>query len=59
VYEIHLAVLENPNKYQIMKALTLSGFGSSDVLEYREVNDPILKDEEVLVKNESYWVEFC
>jgi NADPH2:quinone reductase len=42
-----------------MKALTLSNFGSSDVLEYREINDPILKDEEVLVEMKAIGLNFA
>ena len=42
-----------------MKALTLSTFGSSDVLEYQEVDDPILKDNEILVEMKAIGLNFA
>ena len=33
-----------------MKALTFSSFGKPDVLEYIEVNEPVLKQDEILVQ---------
>ncbi len=42
-----------------MKALTLSNFGSSDVLEYKEVNDPVLKDGEILVEMKAIGLNFA
>jgi NADPH2:quinone reductase len=42
-----------------MKALTLSTFGSSDVLEYQEISDPILKDGEILVEMKAIGLNFA
>ena len=42
-----------------MKALTLSSFGSSDVLEYQEVNDPILQGNEILVEMKAIGLNFA
>ena len=42
-----------------MKALTLSAFGSSDVLEYREVSDPVLKEGEILVEMKAIGLNFA
>ena len=42
-----------------MKALTLSSFGSSDVLEYKEVNNPILKEGEVLIEMKAIGLNFA
>ncbi|NSL85741.1 quinone oxidoreductase [Chitinophaga sp. Mgbs1] len=42
-----------------MKALTLSAFGSSDVLEYKEVNAPQLKAGEVLVEMKAIGLNFA
>ena len=42
-----------------MKALTLSAFGNSDVLEYQEVNDPVLKGNELLVEMKSIGLNFA
>src|SRR6267154_3184448 len=42
-----------------MKALTLSTFGNSDVLEYREINDPILKEGEVLIEMKAIGLNFA
>jgi len=42
-----------------MKALTLSEFGSSDVLEYKEISDPVLKDGEILVEMKAIGLNFA
>lgn len=42
-----------------MKALTLSSFGSSDVLEYREVGDPVLRGNEILVEMKAIGLNFA
>ena len=42
-----------------MKALTLSTFGSSDVLEYKEINAPELKDGEILVEMKAIGLNFA
>lgn len=42
-----------------MYALTFSAFGSSDVLEYKKVNDPILKPDEIMVKMKSIGLNFA
>jgi NADPH:quinone reductase len=42
-----------------MKALTLSSFGSSEVLEYKEVSDPILQGNEILVQMKSIGLNFA
>ncbi|WP_158994600.1 quinone oxidoreductase [Mucilaginibacter sp. L196] len=42
-----------------MKALTLSTPGKSDVLEYKDVADPILKSDEILVKMEAIGLNFA
>ena len=42
-----------------MKALTLSSFGSSDVLEYKEVNDPVLQGNEILVEMKVIGLNFA
>ncbi|TKC12305.1 quinone oxidoreductase [Pedobacter polaris] len=42
-----------------MKALTLSSFGSSDVLTYQEVNDPILQRNEILVEMKTIGLNFA
>lgn len=42
-----------------MKALTLSSFGASDVLEYKEVNNPVLKSNEILVEMKSIGLNFA
>jgi NADPH2:quinone reductase len=42
-----------------MKALTLSAFGSSDVLEYQEVNDPVLQSNEILVEMKAIGLNFA
>ncbi|WP_316846351.1 quinone oxidoreductase [Pedobacter psychrodurus] len=42
-----------------MKALTLSTFGSSDVLEYQEIPDPILKEGELLVEMKAIGLNFA
>ncbi len=42
-----------------MKALTLSTFGSSEVLEYREINNPVLKEGEVLIEMKAVGLNFC
>lgn len=42
-----------------MKALTFSSFGSSDVLESQEVNDPVLQDNEILIKMETIGLNFA
>ena len=42
-----------------MKALTLSSFGSSDVLEYKEVNDPVLNGNEILVEMKAIGLNFA
>jgi NADPH2:quinone reductase len=42
-----------------MKALTLSVFGSSDVLEYKEISDPQLKVGEILVEMKSIGLNFA
>ena len=43
----------------IMKALTLSAFGSSDVLEYKEISAPVLKEEEILVEMKAIGLNFA
>jgi len=42
-----------------MKALTLSSFGSSDVLEYKEVSDPVLDENEILVEMKAIGLNFA
>lgn len=42
-----------------MKALTLSSFGSSDVLEYREVHDPVLQSSDILVEMKAIGLNFA
>src|SRR5580692_8963283 len=42
-----------------MKALTLSAFGSSDVLEYKEISAPELKDGEILVEMKAIGLNFA
>ncbi|MXV50582.1 zinc-binding dehydrogenase [Pedobacter sp. HMF7647] len=42
-----------------MKALTFSEFGESDVLNYRDVSNPVLKPGEVLVKMEAIGLNFA
>ena len=42
-----------------MKALTLSSFGGSDVLEYREINDPVLQADELLVEMKTIGLNFA
>ena len=42
-----------------MKALTLSEFGPSDVLEYKEVNDPVLKEGEILLQMKAIGLNFA
>lgn len=43
----------------MMKALTLSTFGGSDVLEYQEVADPVLKRGELLVQMKAIGLNFA
>jgi NADPH2:quinone reductase len=42
-----------------MKALTFSAFGSSDVLEYKEINAPELKEGEILVEMKAIGLNFA
>lgn len=42
-----------------MKALTFSSFGTSDVLEYQEVADPVLRPGELLVEMRSIGLNFA
>src|SRR5580692_10864179 len=42
-----------------MKALTLSTFGSSDVLEYKEISAPELKHGEILVEMKAIGLNFA
>jgi NADPH2:quinone reductase len=42
-----------------MKALTLSTFGGPDVLEYRGIPDPVLKDGEILVEMKAIGLNFA
>lgn len=42
-----------------MKALTMSRFGSSDVLEYKEISAPELKDGEILVEMKAIGLNFA
>ncbi|MEO6285769.1 MAG: quinone oxidoreductase [Dyadobacter sp.] len=42
-----------------MKALTFSAFGGSDVLEYQEVNAPVLKKGKILVEMKSIGLNFA
>jgi NADPH2:quinone reductase len=42
-----------------MKALTLSEFGSSDVLEYKEVSSPVLKEGEILMEMKAIGLNFA
>ena len=42
-----------------MKALTLTSFGSSDVLKYQEVNDPVLQSNEILVEIKAIGLNFA
>jgi NADPH2:quinone reductase len=42
-----------------MKALALSTFGSSEVLEYREINNPVLKEGEVLIEMKAVGLNFA
>src|SRR4030095_8866795 len=42
-----------------MKALTFSSFGGSDVLEYQEVDDPVLQGNEILVEMKAIGLNFA
>ena len=42
-----------------MKALTFSRFGNSDVLKYKEVKDPVLKNGEILVEMKTIGLNFA
>jgi NADPH2:quinone reductase len=42
-----------------MKALTLSSFGSSEVLEYQEVKDPVLQPHEILIEMKTIGLNFA
>jgi NADPH2:quinone reductase len=42
-----------------MKALTFSTFGNSDVLEYKDIPTPILKEEEILVEMRAIGLNFA
>lgn len=42
-----------------MKALTFTSFGKPDVLEYREVNDPVLKQGEILVEMKAIGLNYA
>jgi NADPH2:quinone reductase len=42
-----------------MKALTFSAPGSPDVLEYLEVEDPVLKQEEILVEMKAIGLNYA
>jgi NADPH2:quinone reductase len=42
-----------------MKALTLSTFGNSDVLEYKEVNNPVLQAGEILIEMKAIGLNFA
>ncbi len=42
-----------------MKALTLSSFGKSDVLDYKEVSDPVLQRNEILVEMKTIGLNFA
>lgn len=42
-----------------MKALTFSSFGKPDVLEYIEVNDPVLKQDEILVQMKAIGLNYA
>lgn len=42
-----------------MKALTFSSFGTSDVLEYIDIAEPVLKEGELLVKMEAIGLNFA
>jgi NADPH:quinone reductase len=42
-----------------MKALTFSVFGKPDVLEYIQVNDPVLKQDEILVEMKAIGVNYA
>jgi NADPH2:quinone reductase len=42
-----------------MKALTFSSFGSPDVLEYKEVSDPVLKKDDILVEMKAIGLNYA
>ena len=42
-----------------MKALTFSSFGKPDVLEYTEVNEPVLKQDEILVQMKAIGLNYA
>jgi len=42
-----------------MKALTLSTFGSSDVLEYKEISNPVLKQGEILIEMKAIGLNYA
>lgn len=42
-----------------MKALTFSAFGDSDVLEYIDVHNPVLKDDEIVVEMRAIGLNFA
>ncbi|TCD28763.1 quinone oxidoreductase [Pedobacter psychrodurus] len=42
-----------------MKALTLTAFGNSDVLEYKEIDNPVLKNGEILVEMKTIGLNFA
>lgn len=48
-----------PRKNFKMKALTLSSFGNSDVLNYKEINDPVLQRNEILVEMKTIGLNFA
>ncbi len=56
--KIKNAFKENVEYYN-MKALTFSSFGNSDVLEYRDVPDPTLQVNEVLVEMKAIGLNFA
>lgn len=42
-----------------MKALVMDGFGGPDVLTYQEVSNPVLEDNDILVRTESIGLNFA
>ncbi len=42
-----------------MKALIFETFGGPDVLQYKEIPDPIDQRQRNISKNESSWIELC
>jgi NADPH:quinone reductase-like Zn-dependent oxidoreductase len=42
-----------------MKALTFFVFGGPEVLEYIDIPEPVVKQDELIGANESHWFKLC